>query len=174
MKLLVGIALLAAACGASRSRSRATELGLLAGPLEFGLPNVADAPGTTVTIDAGGTVHRHEAVALDRGNEPARRALRAFVEATQVLPPGDTKWLPSAIAVHDVGDYRPDPSLTQPAQTWPLAAAPAPDRCILVEGVDVNALIDTLARANARTPWTIAGTARSLAFHPVLPGQPGC
>lgn len=49
--------------------ARAAKLGLLAGPLQFGQPPVADAPNTTVTIAAGGRTHRHVAAALGIADE---------------------------------------------------------------------------------------------------------
>lgn len=173
--------------------ARAADLGLLDGPLDFGQPLVADAPDTTVTITAAGTTHRHVANALaldDRAGHAGagisaqaaanRRALATFVEATSALPPGQAPWRPPAIAVYVLGDHRPDPQLPQPAMPWPLAAEPelpAADGampCTLVEGADVEALLAALDRANALTPWIIGGEAWSIAFRPVVPGQPGC
>lgn len=170
--------------------ARAAELGLLAGPLDFGQPPVADAPDTIVTITANGSEHRHVANALGMEQRTGaaagisdqaaanRRALRAFVEATSALPPGQEMWQPPAVAVYVVGHYVPEPDLPQPAREWPLATAPATTGgaapCTLVEGVDVQTLLDALARANARTPWMIGGQAWSLAFRPIVPGQPGC
>ena len=184
------------ASGVDRLMARAKDLGLLEGPLDFGRPPVADAPNTTVTIVAGGTTHRHVAYALgivDR--EPAgggvpgltaqqvanRRAVGQFVEAANALPPGREAWVPSAVAVYDVGPYEPEPQLPQRAMAWPLSRPPATATaaggtrpCTLVEGAEAATLLDALARANARTPWTVNGVARSLAFRPILPGQPGC
>jgi hypothetical protein len=165
--------------------ARAGDLGLLEGPLDFGRPPVADAPDTTVTITAAGRTHRHSANALGMGDETVggraaanRRALQTFVAATQALPPGKDVWTPSAIAVYVVGNYTPDPNLPQPSQAWPLATPPATTGasypCTLVRGADVRTLLDALRRANARTPWMIGGVARSVAFRPVLPGQPDC
>ena len=168
--------------------ARAADLGLLAGELDFGQPPVADAPDTIVTITAGGTEHRHVANALgieDRagagiGEQAAanRRALQSFVEATSELPPGETMWEPPAIAVYTLGDHMPDPELPQPAREWPLASPPATGPgvapCTLVEGADVETLLAALDPANSRTPWMVGGEAKSLAFRPVVPGQPGC
>lgn len=164
--------------------ARAGRLGLLDGPLDFGQPPVADAPDTVVTITANGRSYRHAANALGINDDAVggragqnRRALRTFVAATQDLPPGRDPWRPATIAVYVLGGYTPDPNLAQPARDWPLAAAPAVggDRpCTPVTGDDARALLDALARANARTPWIIAGVARSVAFRPVVPGQAGC
>lgn len=167
---------------------RARDLGLLDGPLEFGRPPIADAPDTNVTITANGTEHRHVANALGAGGQISeeaaanRRALRSFVDATEALPPGDAPWKPPAIAVYALGDYTPDPNLAQPARKWPLTTEPATQPsaagetipCTLIQGGDVKVLLDALSRANARTPWIAGGREVSLAFRPVLPGQPGC
>ncbi len=174
---------------------RGQELGLLGGPLEFGQPPVADAPNTTVTITAAGRTHRHVAYALDISDDQPvpgrpglgprevanRRALSDFVKATSELPPGSEAWRPSAVAVYDLGPYQADPQLPQRALAWPLGRAPsgppsasgAPP-CLLVEGDDLAKVLDATGRANARTPWTISGSNRALAFRPVVPGQPGC
>jgi hypothetical protein len=167
--------------------AQARRLGLLAGPLDFGQPLVMDAPTTTVTITAGGTTHRHVAPALFEAEEPAtgvggrqaanRRALRSFVDETRELPPGEQPWVPPAIAVHPLGLYQPDAELPQKEVAWPLRRAPATEGsrpCTLFEGDQAAALLDVLARASARTPWVVDGTPHSLAFRPVLPGQPGC
>lgn len=185
------------AAGVDGLVAKADELGLLKGPLDFGQPPVADAPNTTVTIVAGGTTHRHVANALgilDReppgGGVPGlsakavanRTALSEFVEATNALPPGREAWAPTAVAVYDLGPYQADPQLPQREAPWPLARPPATSgpttgggwACTLVEGAEASSLLDALARANSRTPWIVNGTARSLAFRPILPGQPGC
>ena len=165
--------------------ARAGDLGLLDGELDFGRPPVADAPDTTVIITAGGRTHRHSANALGMsdgmvGGKAAanRRALQTFLAATQALPPGTDAWTPPSIAVYVVGDYAPDPNLPQPSRSWPLATPPATAGanfpCTLVTGDDVRTLLDALGRANARTPWLIGGAPRSVAFRPVVPGQPDC
>ena len=172
---------------------KAADLGLLDGPLEFGRPPVADAPDTIVTVNAGGRTHRHVAYALgigDSGEERAttgiterevanRRALQAFVAATSDLPPGEREWRPSTVAVAVLGEHQPDPELPQPEVAWPLPQEPNTAGegvypCSLVTGPDAEVLLQTLARANARTPWLVGGRKLSLAFRPQVPGQAGC
>jgi hypothetical protein len=161
---------------------RAAKLGLLAGPLDFGRPPVADAPNTTVKIVAGGQAHTHVAAALGYSDEAvggaSRRALKQFLAALEQLPPGNAIWEPTAIAVRVAGPYQADPQLPQPPVAWPIARVPAEGGqgapCLVVEGDDLRALRAALARVNARTPWMIAGVARSLAFVPVVPGTPPC
>jgi len=162
--------------------ARAAELGLLAGPLDFGRPPVADAPSTTVTIAAGGQTHRHVAAALGISDEGAgganRRALKEFLAVLQQLPPGNRAWEPSAIAVRVIGPYEADAQLPQPPVAWPLARVPAEagpgTPCLVVEGDDLQVLRAALARANSLTPWLIGGVARSVAFVPVVPGPEPC
>jgi hypothetical protein len=173
---------------------RAAELGLL-GDLDYGQPPVADAPDTIVTVTANGREHRHVANALGVSDglggarrqvseqaEKNRQALRSFVGAVEALPPGEAPWRPSAVAVYALGDYVPEPDLPQPAREWPLATKPAivpaasanAIPCTVIDGADVDVLLATLKEANARTPWMVGGRAVSLAFRPVVPGQPGC
>lgn len=162
--------------------ARAAKLGLLAGPLDFGRPPVADAPNTTVTIVARGQAHRHVASALGYSDEAIdganRRALKDFLGALDQLPPGNRAWEPSAIAVRVVGPYQADPHLPQPPVAWPLDRVPVEAGpgigCLVVEGDDVRVLRAALARANARTPWLIGGVARSVIFVPVVPGSQPC
>ena len=162
--------------------ARAATLGLLAGPLDFGHPPVADAPNTTVTIVAEGRAHRHVAAALGVSDEATgganRRALKDFLAALAQLPPGNRAWEPSAIAVRVAGPYQPDPQLPQPPVAWPLDRAPVEagpgTPCLVVEGDDLRLLRAALVRANARTPWLIGGVARSVAFVPVVPGSQPC
>jgi hypothetical protein len=170
---------------------RAGDLGLLDGPLEFGQPPVADAPDTVVTIVTGGRTHSHTANALGLEGVAAgprsgvseraaanRQALQAFVDATRGLPPGESAWTPESVVASVLGEYRPEPELPQVPRPWPLAQPPittgATFPCTLVAGADTPVLLEALARANARTPWLVDGTAYSIAFRPVVPGQPGC
>ena len=162
--------------------AQAAKLGLLAGPLDYGRPPVADAPSTTVTVVAGGRTQRHVAAALGISDEltggPNRRALKAFLAALDQLPPGDRTWEPSAIAVRVVGPYQADPQLPQVPAKWPLDRMPVGAAsgiaCLVVEGDDLRVLRAALARANARTPWLLDGVTRSVAFVPVVPGPPPC
>lgn len=176
---------------------KADELGLLGGPLDYGRPPVADAPDTTVTIAAAGTTHRQTAAALGllddarAGGPPGgltaaqvanRRALEDFLAAAERLPDSLEPWQPTAIAVYDLGPYEPDPALAQPPVAWPLSRAPEVGAgagtgrfpCSLYQGDDARALSDALGRASSGTPWVVAGQPRSLAFRPILPGQPAC
>jgi hypothetical protein len=162
--------------------ARAAKLGLLAGPLDFGHPPVADAPNTTVTIVAGGQAHRHVAAALGISDEAIgganRRALKDFLAALEQLPPGNRAWESSAIAVRVVGPYQADAQLPQSPVAWPLDRVPVEAGpgipCLVVEGDHVRVLRAALARANARTPWLIGGVPRAVAFVPVVPGSQPC
>lgn len=162
--------------------ARAAKLGLLAGPLDFGRPPIADAPNTTVTIVADGQAHRHVAPALGIADEATggenRRALKEFIAALDQLPPGERAWEPTALAVRLIGPYRADPQLPQPPVAWPLTRLPvetgAGGPCMVVEGDEARLLRAALTRANARTPWLIGGVARSVVFVPIVPGPRPC
>lgn len=163
----------------------AADLGLLEAGLDLGDPPVADAPTTTVTVVAGGTTYVHaayalglDARALGRDVAANRRALQQFVDALHALPPGEEPWVPDAVVVGDLGPYRAEPDLPQRPRAWPLATPPATGgegvACTLVEAPGSAVLLDALAEANERTPWVVDGRPRSLAFRPLVPGQPGC
>ncbi len=161
---------------------RAWELGLLDGPLEFGQPGLADASNTTVTIVAGGLAHRQVAYSLGFADETVgganRLALKSFVAAVQALTPGSQAWEPTAVVARVAGAYQPEPQLPQTPVPWPIARVPVASGagvpCLVVEGDDLRALRVALAKANARTPWVIAGVARSVVFVPAVPGAPTC
>jgi hypothetical protein len=171
---------------------RADELGLLDGPLDFGLGNVADAPTTTVTFVVDGRTVTHDAYALGMeemevgaAQQANREVLQQFLDAIVSAGVGDRPYEPQAIAVTtlpmpvDAGD-----GLAQAPVAWPLATVPgAPLEgdegvgswpCLLVEGADAATLTTALASANAATPWTVGDVELGLVFRPVLPGQPGC
>lgn len=176
----------------------AESLGLDDDDLNFGQPPVADAPDTTVTIAfASGTV-THSANALGLGDlagpegnpgsatagvsaqeQENRRNLQAFLDALHALPPGEEIHRPSVVAVYDLGPYRADAELTQNPVDWPLDQVPpasdgVPGECLAVNGNDVEVLLAALETANSLTPWVVDADQRSLAFRPVLPGQPAC
>lgn len=170
----------------------AENLGLLDDDLTFGQPPVADAPDTTVTITVDGRriTHSANALGLDdfggtsdagvtREQRANRQALSEFVDALHQLPPGEELWMPSAVAVYDLGAYTAQPDLAQEPVEWPLDTAPESSgdagwACTVVEGEAVEDLLEALQGANTLTPWVVDGTERSLAFRPLVPGQPGC
>jgi hypothetical protein len=170
--------------------ARADELGLLDAPLDFGTPNVADAPSTTVTFVVDGRTIEQTAGALGMEGmdesvtdeqQANRAALHEFLDAIAALPAGDEVLEPSAVAVFALGPPMTDPQLPQEPVDWPLAEAPAtlPEPvggwpCTLVTGADVGMLLGALEGANAATPWVVDGVETALAFRPVLPGDPGC
>jgi hypothetical protein len=181
----------------------ARSLGLLDGPLDFGEPAISDAPTTTVTIVADGVTHRFEAYALafdteeppgaassivdDGGGDGVavddvaaanRRALAEFVTAAEALATGDSIWEPSAIVVTVIGPWQSDPSIpAEPTIEWPLAVTPSTTGdfpCTVVEGTGVGSLSSALGAATEASGWVIGGETYSLAFRPLLPGDPGC
>jgi hypothetical protein len=116
--------------------------------------------------------------AAEAGGEDAmaanRTALADFVAATDALAVGDRVWDPSAIVATVIGPLPPsDPA--PPTAEWPLATTPSTDGdfpCTLVEGPDAATLATALAPANELTGWIIDGVAYSMAFRPLVPGDP--
>jgi hypothetical protein len=172
---------------------RADDAGLLDGPVDYGEPNVADAPSTTVTIVADGQEHEQTAMALGFGDDEqsnltaeqraARKALQGFIDALATIGGTESQpYVPTAIAVFTVGPANPDPQVPQDPQPWPLATPPAlpqdaGDRpCLPITGPDATQLLVALAQANQATPWTVPGAAEPLAlvFRALLPGDAPC
>jgi hypothetical protein len=181
---------------------RARALGLLDGPLDFGQPGISDAPTTTVTITVNGTTHRHDAYALSFGEDVGaagpgaveqaiddgaglsdeqkanREALSEFVAAAHEVGVGDALWTPAAYAVTVVGPAVEDPSgLAQEPVPWPLDTVPSTEGdfpCTVIDGDDASTLATALTSANTETPWVIDGEELSVAFRPLVPGDPGC
>jgi hypothetical protein len=186
---------------------KARSLGLLQDSLDFGQPPVADATTTVVVIRADGREYRHQAYALGLSNgfgglgasgplgtgsnlagpssltadqEAHRTALNTLVNSASTLPPGAKAWIPSEVAVYDLGAYTPDTNLNQTAQAWPLATLPtlggtaSKPVCTTIGGGDATKLLTALAGANQRTPWILSGSNHALSFAPVIPGAPTC
>lgn len=56
----------------------------------------------------------------------------------------------------------------------PMAALIMGERCGVVTGSDVDALLPSFQAANTLTPWTDDGAAFGIAVRPLLPGEAGC
>lgn len=96
--------------------------------------------------------------------------------ATEQLPPGDRQRRPTAVAVHVLGDYQPEPQFPQPPAPWPLAQDPATSGatcpCTVFEGDGAAVLLDALTRANARTPWMVGADSVRWPSVPSSPASP--
>jgi hypothetical protein len=92
---------------------------------------------------------------------------------------------PSALRVYTLPPVKAgDPSLQQPNVEWPLATpmgsfgAPyggIPDtRCGVVEGSDLQKMLQAAKGANQLTVWTDGKDRAFLVLRPELPGETGC
>jgi hypothetical protein len=166
---------------------QARALGLLDGPLTFGQPAITDAPTTTVTIVDGSQTYRHDAYALapagtgdavgvDGDAAANRAALAEFVAAAQAVATGDRLWAPVAVVATVIGPAVDEPLAPVPVE-WPLPTPPATGGefpCTFVEGDDAATLLASLAGAKETTGWIVGGETWSIAFRPLVPGDPGC
>lgn len=178
-----------------RAASRA---GLLArGAISYGdlgTIGVADAPTTTVHLNAAGRRIVREAYALGftggGGRLPpaqatARRALARFIDGLPKGPSG-ALYVPHGLAVY-VAPYQRQGGASGAAAVWPLSSDLATAgrkasigggyRCISLRGRAAAKLLGTLRRANNQTRWVMRGkaaTAYSLITRPLLPDEWNC
>ena len=176
----------------------ATRAGLLArGAISYGdmgTIGVADAPTTTVHLNAAGRRVVRQAYALGfaagGGRLPpaqatARAALRRFIDG---LPRGlaGGRYVPRGLAIY-VAPYPQQGGVGGAAVVWPLssdlatagrkASIGAGYRCISVRGQDAATLLATLRHANDRSRWVVRGkpaTAYALVTRPLLPDERNC
>ncbi|GAA0718850.1 hypothetical protein Drose_05150 [Dactylosporangium roseum] len=166
---------------------------------DLGMPNVADAPTTQITVRTAAGLQRTSAPALGIGSteelsEPqraAREQLQRLVEDLTDLPKTlgasaidrPAAYVPTALTVVAV-PWQPtdDPMLKDPpAVAWPGPALPGdpvgdhPDvRCVTATGAQVTEILAAAKSANARTPWTAGGSSWSVSFRPLLPHESSC
>jgi hypothetical protein len=177
---------------------RAKQVGLLArGAIDYGdmgAIGVADAPTTTLLVNAGGRHLKRQAYALGIATGggrlsaeqiSARRALARFIAK---LPQGvsGAQYTPRAIAVY-VGPFRGEAQPGAAPIVWPLKSDLATAgkrvssgvdyRCISVSGEAAGTLLATLRKANEQSQWTArSNTNRTyqLIARPLLPDQRDC
>ncbi|WP_432835388.1 hypothetical protein [Dactylosporangium sp. CA-092794] len=174
---------------------RARQAGV-GGGADLGIPSVADAPSTRITVRTAEGVAVTDAPALGIGDgtgltdaqRAARRRLEDLVTALRDLPKtlGDgaidrpVAYEPALIAAvarpwAPASDGLPaDP----PPIAWPGPALPGPavpDRpgvaCLTAEAAPV---LSAAKGANSRTPWTSGDQRWAVEFRPLLPGESSC
>jgi hypothetical protein len=171
-------------------------LGKDAQHVDLGDMAISDMPTTVFTLVVDGQTHVTTVYALGAvSDQPggmsdeawaARQALERF--AVQVgdlrswLPTGsvgeDAPYAPAALRIF-VGPYVGDQDLQQAPVAWPLetglATIGAPtdqgDRCAVLEGADLGAVLPRAERANTLTPWTDGGERYGIGFRPLLPDE---
>jgi hypothetical protein len=178
--------------GLERLADAARDAGLLAQRSrdDFGMPPVADAPDTRITVVVDGEEVVTEVPALgfdDAGDmgvteEQAeqRAAISAFVDlASRLATDGESS------DMLEVDRYRvqpvpyrgrpPEPGLEPNELDWPAEVELDRTDCIAVTGDDATALADVLPEATEITRWIDAdGDPWRLAIRPVLPHEPDC
>jgi hypothetical protein len=161
---------------------------------DMGSIGVADAPSTTVSLNAAGRHVVREAYALgitagngrlSRAQTAARLALSRFIAGLPGGPRG-ARYVPLRVAVY----VTPARGQAQPGATtvaWPLegdlATAGTPlssgldMRCITVAGPATRTLLATLRTANDASRWKARGGATgsyTLIARPLLPDERSC
>ncbi|OFW61650.1 MAG: hypothetical protein A2133_04720 [Actinobacteria bacterium RBG_16_64_13] len=175
--------------------SAAREVGLFNPTFDYGQPSVADAPTTTITINANGTTYQSGIYALGFESTPGNMTLeqqqaRAAVGGLlgkltdlATFESGEIKWEPSefsSLAVYSLGidpGYTPD---VEPNKLdWPLgdlstlgnAAQPQGYRKAVITGKDLDTLKPLLAQATQITIWASGDREYNLMFRPLLPNE---
>lgn len=180
----------------------AAETGLTSGDAEYTTTMVTDMPTTVITTTADDRTSRVAAYALgfddQSGTVPAaERAARAKIDAfvenlsnlQAWLPEGSVTqpevYEPSALRVYTLPPVKAqDPALEQPNIEWPLSTpmgsfgasyGDMPDtRCGVVEGSELQKMLEAAQGANQLTTWTDGKDRALLVLRPELPGETGC
>jgi hypothetical protein len=165
---------------------QAREIGLLDDPTakDYGSPNVTDLTDTTVTITIDGETFSTSVYALDFAAEDLRDEQRANREALQAF-------------IDDVREASPRRPyevkrlavLVTPAEggangkvvEWPLddlatigVGARLAERCLVVSGDDLDAVLPLAKRARFGTLWQSGDKDWRLVFRPLLPHERTC
>jgi hypothetical protein len=164
--------------------------------IDYGHPNIYDAPGTRITVltDSGPLVTDVYALGYDEPNDGltdaqrlARRNLQALVDDLKDLPKtlgselGDQQpYQPKAIAAVSHESTASNPP-DQTERAWPGPPLPGEPigmatgfSCLSVTGADATAVVSAAATANELTPWTSAGQRWLVGFRPLLPDESSC
>jgi hypothetical protein len=182
----------------------ARDAGLLGPDATYDFVGIADAATAEFTVNADGGVHTVSAYALmeagetpPQGADPAVTAARAKLANFQAqigglegLLGGELgAWGPYVAGSMQllVSPGAPDDGqgLAQQPLVWPLTTPLASfgttlptlmegQRCGVVTGADLDALMTLFANANALTPWTDGGASFGIAVRPLLPDEAGC
>lgn len=181
----------------------AREAGLFGPDAHYDLGGIMDASSAEFTLIAEGRTHTISAYALMEGGGTPPDSDPTVVEARAKLARfqeqlGNLEGLLGA----DLGPWSGydadaiqllvspgapanDQGLVQEPIAWPLATPLVAfgtsltelmegQRCGVVAGADVQAILPLLQDANWLTPWTSEGAAFGIAVRPLLPGEEGC
>jgi hypothetical protein len=179
--------------------SRAVEGGV-GRDIDYGRPDIYDAPGTrfTVLTDDGPLVTDVYALGTAEGSQTltdaqrsARQALKDLLDDLRDLPGtlgpeavgGEEPYVPQALATitREWTDRGSSNQPTHPERVWPGPALPGepmgmlPDvACLTVTGADVATVLDAAADVTAYAPWTSDGQRWLVVLRPLLPDETSC
>jgi hypothetical protein len=164
--------------------------------VDFGRPNVADAPTTRVTVVKDGYTQSVAVEALQEGrpDDPqltgpqreARTKLGAFVRKLNELPGKSGMGTPvaydaAAVAVLARPWTDPGTDASSPAKAWPGPALPGTYLnpsfkigCVVVTGAEKTEVLAAAKDATQITPWTVGKDKYLITFRPLLPDEEGC
>jgi hypothetical protein len=172
----------------------AHDAGLLAPPINYGMPPIADAPSTSVTINVNDTSYTQGANALGMeetsgltaAQVDARTTLSTFVASMTDLetlvgadhigpeqPYVVTGWRLRATVADQLPTGDPAPTVSP----WPITSLPLASigECAAVtEPATVAQVTDTMTKANQLTFFTDAGRTYQVLVRPLLPDETGC
>lgn len=172
----------------------AEEAGLLT-EIDYGMPPVADAGATIVSLTVDGTTYLHSAEALGLSDGTvageaamgltdeqvaARVALSEFLtDVRDRLGAGDGDAYDAtayAVMAQPAASTEPvDGEIERTVTTWPIDLSLADlSGCAVVEGEDATALEAALVEANTLTLWEQDGATYDAWVRPLLPGETDC
>ncbi|GGN65901.1 hypothetical protein GCM10010112_27800 [Actinoplanes lobatus] len=163
---------------------------------DFGMPGIADAPSTRITVvTAGGeqvadvmalNEARPDDGALTKEQNAARKRLTGFLDELDAEFAGSTSPAPAqyraervAVLAHpyvDTGDGAGGSPVRWPGPDLPggYLNEQLKINCLTVEGTAKDAVWAAAEKANERTPWESAGKKWQVRFRPLLPEETGC
>lgn len=163
---------------------------------DFGIPGVADAPSTRITVLTENGEQSVEVMALSdaspddaaltKEQHAARKKLSDFLASltrmvAEAGSPAAKAYQPERVAVlaqpyQDTGDGVGGAPVAWPGPELPggLLNPNLKINCLTVEGTRKDAVWAAAEKANARTPWESGGKKWQIEFRPLLPDETSC
>jgi hypothetical protein len=176
---------------------RARAAGIDGSPVDYGQPNVADAPATKFTVGddtvevSALTEAPDTGAGLTEAQAKARDKLRDLLAALTDLPatlgaatvgeeqPYRSKAVAAIASAGSPSPTDPDLAARPKELDWPGPALPgasiAPETgCVTATGAQAAAVLAAAAEASAATPWRSGGRTWTVALRPLLPDETDC